>query len=223
MQMQPEGRVRSIGKRCAAEILTTRFRDMPEEERIERAERFLEEEEVDSGIIVQRGTQIEFWHLTFQEHLAASAIAGMLDTAQRELLIAGGRLYQPEWREVVLLYGGLLALKQGHDKVDALFSAVLDQQGTELADRARCAGLLGAMLTDLTPFGYKPQDPRYSEVMGAVLEVFDKDKSASIPLHVRVQAAEALGQFGDPGCGRAIGLRFLRERSRGEKGKNRNR
>ena len=72
---------------------------------------------------------MEFWHLTFQEHLAARTIAGLTDAAQQDLLLAIRRLYQPEWREVVLLYAGLLASKQGLDKVDALFSAVLDRQG----------------------------------------------------------------------------------------------
>ena len=76
---------------------------------------------MDSGIVVSRAAKVEFWHLTFQEHLAARAIAGLPDTDQQRLLLSGAAVYQPEWRAVVLLYTGLLASKQGLDKVDALF------------------------------------------------------------------------------------------------------
>ena len=107
-------------------------------------------------------------------------------------------IYEPEWREVVMLYAGLLGSKQGPEKVDALFSAVLDEQGTDLKDRARCAGLLGAIQADLKPLGYTPQDARYQELMEAAMAVFDPRKGAGIPLKVRVAAAEALGQAGDP-------------------------
>ena len=164
---------------------------------------FVEQEEVDSGIIVSRGSEVRFWHLTFQEYLAARAIAGLADTAQYELLLTGGRLYQPEWREVVLLLAGVL-IRQGRGKVDGLFSAVLDRLGGKpsLADQARCAGLLGAMVRDLTPLGYQPADPRYREVLDAVLGIFDAKKAAAIDFKIRLEAAEALGQAGDPRLGR---------------------
>jgi formylglycine-generating enzyme required for sulfatase activity len=198
MQTQARGRVRQIGKRHAAEFIAPELRETRETERLRRAGQFLEREEVDSGIVVSRSARVEFWHLTFQEHLAARSIAGTPDSAQQELLLRNHTIYKPEWREVVLLYAGLLGSKQGLEKVDALFSAVLDGQGTELKDQARCAGLLGAIQADLKPLGYKPQDARYQELMDAALAVFDPKKGAGIPLKVRVEAAEALGQAGDP-------------------------
>jgi formylglycine-generating enzyme required for sulfatase activity len=67
-----------------------------------------------------------------------------------------------------------------------------------LKDRARCAGLLGALQHDLKPLAYKPQDVRYQELMDAALAVFDLEKGSAIPLEVRVEAAKALGQAGDP-------------------------
>ena len=42
---------------------------------MDEAEHFLEEEELDSGIVVRRGDHLCFWHLSFQEFLAARAIA----------------------------------------------------------------------------------------------------------------------------------------------------
>jgi hypothetical protein len=198
MQTEPRGRLRQVGSRRAAELIAPELRDTAEAERLRRAEEFLDKEEVDSGIVVRRSAKVEFWHLTFQEHLAARTIAGLPDSAQQELLLRNGTIYKPEWREVVLLYAGLLGWKQGLEKVDALFSVVLDGQGRELRDRARCAGLLGAVQADLKPLGYQPKDSRLQELMDAVLAVFDPQKGASIPLKLRVEAAEALGQAGDP-------------------------
>ncbi len=158
---------------------------------------FIEQEEVDSGIIVSRGSDVRFWHLTFQEHLAARRIAGMTDSDQHELLLGGDRIYRPEWREVVLLLAGVL-IRQGRAKVDGLFAAVLGQVGRSLVDQARCAGLLGAIVRDLHPLDYRAEDPRYKEVLETVLQIFDVAKAASIAFEVRLEAAEALGQAGDP-------------------------
>ncbi len=159
---------------------------------------------MDSGIIVSRGTAVRFWHLTFQEYLAARAVAGMVESDQRELLLTGDRIYQPEWREMALLLAGVLCVKQGPAKVDGVFSAILDRLGPNaaLAAKAKCAGLLGCMVNDLRPLGYQPSDGRYRELMDAVLGIFDREKSKGIEFAVRLEAAEALGQAGDPRIGR---------------------
>jgi formylglycine-generating enzyme required for sulfatase activity len=184
MQTHPEGRQVQVEKGWASQTLPLAF---------------IEQEEVDSGIIVSRGTEVRFWHLTFQEYLAARAIAGLADASQYELLLTGDRLYRPEWREVVLLLAGVL-IRQGRGKVDGLFSAVLKSLGANpsLAEQARCAGLLGALVRDLTPLGYKPADRRYADVLEEVLGIFDAEKAAGLDFETRLEAAEALGQAGDP-------------------------
>jgi hypothetical protein len=197
MQNGPKGRVKQIGKRRAAELIAPQFRETRAPDRIGVAERFLEQEEVDSGIIVSRGSKLEYWHLTFQEHLAARAMAGLTDAAQQKLLFERGSLQKPEWRELILLFAGLLASKQGEEKLDALFAAMLDRQGVTLADQAKCAGLMGAMLSDVKPSGYELQDPRYQELLENVRAIFDPQRCESVPLKIRVEAAEALGQAGD--------------------------
>jgi len=201
MQDHPDGRQVQVARRWAAEALTPRFGDVNE------AERFLKEEEADSGIVVSRGSDIRFWHLTFEEYLAARAIAGLKDTEQHRLLLSGGKAYLPEWREVVLLLAGVLH-QQGTAKVDAFFSAVLDDLYSgwrrwlglkpTLAAQARTAGLLGAALQDLQSLRYQISDPRYEAMMNAVLGIFDAEKSASVDFRVRLEAAEALGLAGDP-------------------------
>jgi hypothetical protein len=189
-----------VSKGWAADALAPHFREVPEPERKQRAQDFLEQEEVDSGIIVSRASEIAFRHLTFQEYLAAKAIPGMKDAAQQELLLAANTIYKPEWREVALLLGGVL-YRQGPEKVDGLISAILAEprpSGSVLPEEARRAGLLGAIVRDLRPFRYQPADPRYQRTMDAVLGIFDADKAYGIEFPVRLAAAEALGQAGDP-------------------------
>jgi formylglycine-generating enzyme required for sulfatase activity len=200
MQNQPKGRLTQISKGRAAEIIAPQFRGIAKDEQFPRAQSFLDQEEVDSGIVVSRGSEVRFWHLTFQEHLAARAIAGLPEASQQKLLLAAGRLYRPEWREVVLLLAGTLLVRQGPEKVDGLFRAVLDELKPKgsLAERARCACLLGAILRDLRPLAYHAADPRYQAVLGSVLDIFDAEKSAGVSLEERLEAAEALGQAGDP-------------------------
>jgi formylglycine-generating enzyme required for sulfatase activity len=100
----------------------------------------------------------------------------------------------------MLLLGGVLLVKQGAGKVDGLFGAVLERVGRKatLAEKARCAGLLGAMLADLRSATYQLADRRYEEILEAVLGIFDAEKSKWIDLRVSLEAAEALGQAGDP-------------------------
>jgi hypothetical protein len=200
MQNAPKGRAVQVSKGWAADALAPHFREVPEPERKQRAQDFLEQEEVDSGIIVSRASEIAFRHLTFQEYLAAKAIPGMKDAAQQELLLAANTIYKPEWREVALLLGGVL-YRQGPEKVDGLISAILAEprpSGSVLPEEARRAGLLGAIVRDLRPFRYQPADPRYQRTMDAVLGIFDADKAYGIEFPVRLAAAEALGQAGDP-------------------------
>jgi formylglycine-generating enzyme required for sulfatase activity len=161
---------------------------------------FLDEEEVDSGIVLSRGPQLRFWHLTFEEYLAARAVAGLGESAQWKLLFDRDRLYQPEWREVLLLLAGILHVKQGRSKVDGLIQTTLDRLGhtPSLVNLARCAGLLGAILADLRPLKYHCPDPRYQQVLSAALGIFGKSQSKAIDIQTRLEAAEALGQAGDP-------------------------
>jgi formylglycine-generating enzyme required for sulfatase activity len=213
MQEHAGGRQVQVAREWAAGILAPRFREIDSpEEQLERAARFLEEEELDSGIVVRRGSDVRFWHLTFQEHLAARALAAEDDSERRRVLFKEQRAWQPEWREVALLLAGLLH-EQRVERVDALVSAALDtvshasvarrllawlRGGAPLAEHARCVSLLGAVLLDLAPLKYQPKDPRFDETLHAVMGIFDRERSLSVPLKFRVEAAEALGQAGDP-------------------------
>jgi formylglycine-generating enzyme required for sulfatase activity len=202
MQNAPEGRQVQVSRRWAAEQIAGEWPDPSERKRIEAAETFLGEEELDSGIVVRRGDDIRFWHLTFQEFLAARAIAARPEGEARDIVLTppeSPNLYLPSWRETVLLLAGVLH-KQGHRKVDAFISAILDGAcaGGTLAEQARCAGLLGAAVRDLSAVGYRPADPRYQELLDRVMAIFDAKRAKGIDIKVIIEAAEALGQAGDP-------------------------
>jgi hypothetical protein len=199
MQDHTEGRQSQVSRGWAAQRLLGRFQGADETEQCERAGEFLEQEEVDSGIIVSRGGEIRFWHLTFQEYLAARAIGGKADKVQHQLVLANNKIYNPEWREVILLLGGVL-LRQGAAKVDGLIAAALDKLGAEptLSEKALFVGLFGAVTRDLRVLAYEPVDYRYAQMFDAVLDIFDAKKAGGVEFKLRVEAAEALGRAGDP-------------------------
>lgn len=195
----PDGRQTQIARRDGAEAIATSFRQFDQKERTTRAERFLQQEEIDSGIIVGRGLQeIRFWHLTFQEYLAARALAAD-DERRRQLFADRKKLFQPEWKEVWLLLAGVLR-QQGVKRVDAMFTAILDDmpKNASLADQARTFGLLGAAVQDLAPNNYKPNDVRYQQMATAVLGIFDANSARPVDMADAIGAAEALGEVGDP-------------------------
>ncbi|TVP97198.1 MAG: NACHT domain-containing protein, partial [Planctomycetaceae bacterium] len=201
MQDASEGRKIQVPNHWAAEKLAGEFgAGEVTRESIARAERFLDEEEIDSGIIVGRGNELAFWHLTFQEFLAAKAIASRLEGEQHRLLFFDpDRVYLSDWREVVLLLVGALH-EQGKAKVDGLIATMFSGLGESpaLADQARCAGLIGAILRDLQPLNYQVCDPRYHRLLDDVMGIFDRDRSESVPVEERIAAADALGRAGDP-------------------------
>jgi formylglycine-generating enzyme required for sulfatase activity len=194
MQDAPDGRrMVQINKRDAADFLAHEFGGNAEEK-----EELLERETQDSGIVSSVGVDLRFWHLSFQEYLAALEIAGLSEKQQIGKVVSSGRLYDPEWRETMRLLGGVL-FKQGEAKVEGLFQAILNLLGKRpaLADQARCAALLGVMMRDLSRMGYTPKTPDYERTVKAVMRIFDA-AADPINLRTRIEAADALGQVGDP-------------------------
>jgi hypothetical protein len=161
---------------------------------VEAAERLLEEETEDSGILAPAGqTELRFWHLSFQEYLAAREIARLSEAEQNDRVVKSGRLYQGEWRETMRLLGGVLK-QQGVAKIEGLFVAILGNRTGTLGGEACCAGLLGSMMRDLSGMGYEPQAPEYRQVLRSLDRIFEAGESETIPFQDRgLEAAEALG------------------------------
>ena len=213
MQDHPEGRQTQVAQEWAADALADRFADQPDPQ--EAAAAFLHDEELDSGIVVGRGRDLRFWHLTFQEYLAAKTIAGMREAKQAQLLtgprpaavparMARGR--PAAGRHPVRPRRGPRGRPGRSDPGRPVRRAgAAGSSSLRLADQASCVGLLGAIRRDLSPYGYVPADPRYAQLMQNVMAMFDPEGSRAVPLPTRVAAAEALGRAGDPRPG--VGLR----------------
>jgi len=201
MQDDPKGRKTQVPKRWAAEKLAGEVGSGKlSRDTIKQAEQFLDEEEVDSGIVVGRGNEVTYWHLTFQEFLAAKAINSQPEAEQTKILFSDpGKIYLPDWRETLLLLSGVLH-EQGKAKVDWLIGNVLNalSQSPDLAAQARCSGLIGNILRDLEPVKYNVSDARYHKLLQRVMAVFDRKRFQDVPVEERIAAADALGQAGDP-------------------------
>lgn len=199
MQDAEGGRRTQVSRRWAAEQLADALQSGESQDRLTDAERFLLAEELDSGIVVSRGSDVRFWHLTFQEFLAARAIAAQSDQSQRDLLLGQSRIHDPAWREVVLLLAGVLH-QQGDEKLDGMCEAIIDAAGEkpDLLKLAAVVGLLSSFVKDLSPFEFRPRDPRFEEMLRRTLVIFDNRQPEPLPLRVAVETAEALGRAGDP-------------------------
>ena len=195
MHTHPKGRQTQVARRWAAEVIAADFSGD-----VDAAERFLAEEEIDSSIITSVGRDIRFWHLTFQEYMAARAIEGKADlSAQIRIFAMHGRIYQPEWRETAALFAGILH-DRGVEKVDAFISALLARISDKapLAEKARSIGVIGAVVRELLPLNYVPASPAYRRMLETVTGLFDPVRGGSVAFEHRLAAAEALGPAGDP-------------------------
>ena len=82
MQDAPAGRLTQVNKRSAAELFSREFGGSAD-----ASEDLLERETHDSGIISSAGSDLKFWHLSFQEYLAAREIASLSDQQQIESVV----------------------------------------------------------------------------------------------------------------------------------------
>jgi formylglycine-generating enzyme required for sulfatase activity/energy-coupling factor transporter ATP-binding protein EcfA2 len=208
MQDAAGGRKRSIDKADAHKCVSTLMPGESVRDKLANGVRFIEDEELDSGIIVSRGTTVEFWHLTFQEFLAAKELSGMSDKEQEQALFENPdrTVHNPEWRETLLLFVGVM-YKVGTGRLNAFFSAMLDKAalaaqkakaGDRLSVQARCFGLMGAMVRDLSVYSYTVEDSRYLTLRNDVMGIFDATRTSRIDVQTRCAAGDALGQAGDP-------------------------
>jgi formylglycine-generating enzyme required for sulfatase activity len=198
MQNSPGGRLVEVSRRSAAEEIAANFWDS--EMGVQRAEQFLMEEELDSGIVVARGDNVRFWHLSLQEYLAARAISALGEQDQKHLLLTDARrVLAPEWRETVLLFAGILH-HQGPEKLNAMLGALLDlpEMTSSMSNEANLVSLVGAIQRDLTAFEFILRNPRFDAIRERIMRIFDPEQQLSTPMQERLEAAEALGQSGDP-------------------------
>ncbi len=162
-----EGLQRSYGMEGAAKIV----RKILGEADLQAARDFLEDETLFSGLLVsQTAGEVEFWHLTFQEYLAALELASTGDW--REL--PEEKLFADQWSEVILLLGGCLRQKNGVRAAKKLIQKVL-ATGHDQPTKARAVGLAGRILRDLRPYGGDPAaGTEFGPLLQEALAIFER-------------------------------------------------
>ena len=194
MQDAKGGRLVQMNKRAAAEFFTREFGGS-----VDTNGELLERETQDSGIVSSIGGDFKFWHLSFQEFLAARELASLGEVQQIERVVASGKLYRGEWRETMRLLGGLLR-QQGEAKIEGFIQAILGRLGERptLAERVECVAVLSAMMQDLSRMGYLPRTPEYERAVKGIKGIFEPGEADDIEIGKRAEAADLLGQLGDP-------------------------
>jgi predicted NACHT family NTPase len=174
-----------------------------------RARAWLEFECLGSGVIVKvAGNRIAFWHLNFQEYLAALQLAWLSDGDCDDVGDRGAKAWWPQilprledlqWRETIELFPACL-LAGGQGRIDLLLDRALARRGSkpDLADDARVVGVLGRWLPSLAVYGYKPPADwaqTYEEVRQQTSQIFELG-GAELPFALRLSAAEAASSIG---------------------------
>jgi len=161
----------------------------------DRTARFLADVREHAGLFLERGAgSYGFIHLTFEEYLAAVAIArqGQLEP-QRTVDKLCQHLAEPEWREVVLLTVGYLGLvQQWEELASRVMEGVLahelkgDEQGLNVV-------VAGQATLDVRPAGVTAETQQT-----VVRWLLDTMIASDVSPPIRAQAGQVLGQLGDP-------------------------
>lgn len=194
MQMSPGSRRVAVSTREAAEILAEHFDKSSPDEAIRLGELFLSQEQEDSGIVLARGSDLVFWHLTFMEYLAALALSGQSDSQQYELLATSDVVTDPQWHEVILLFCGILA-GQGLEKVRRFLDRMLSVSESTPNDNHILLGLIGSILEELGSVGLKYENAELAKLADRCLATI---RDSGIDIFNRVSSGRAIGILGDP-------------------------
>jgi hypothetical protein len=103
----------------------------------------------------------------------------------------------------VNLLPGVLFDEGGGGRVDLLLRRVtaLRQEPATLATDARMFGIMGRILGPMSTYQYKPPpeiEALYQNLRDRIMSIFEREGAARVPVKTRIEAAEALGQAGDP-------------------------
>ena len=184
----------------AADCIEDEFEGKTQAIRRDKAVEFLQEEETYSGILIGIGNR--------------SVLAPDISGGARRHRTGGRRRCQERstFRCRKTLSAGLArnhivdvrsTVQSGTEAYGGLSEGVLKPLNAQspLAECARAAALLGAILRDLEAWNYEFKDPKYGENLRRCLGIFDAAEASAIPFETRLEAAEAIGKAGDPRLG----------------------
>ena len=177
-------------RRKLIEIYTER--EMPQPERA--AQQLLTDAREYAGLLLERGAgEYGFIHLTFQEYLAAVAIA---QRGQQEVTpvveMLASHVDDDNWREVALLTVGYMGIVQQRDRAAGMALLQLIQTGP--GEPGQAVVLAGQAVLDTRPGGVT--HACQAAVVKALGETMVDDKRIKSPL--RAAAGDVLARLGDP-------------------------
>lgn len=170
------------------------------------AQQFVEQETLLSGLLVSRSAgDVEYWHKTFLEFFVADELAANEDVGERKRIL-GPHLFDPNWREIVLLLGGCLYPRNGERAVRNYIAWILGDGAvaaspvgmTDAERRVRAVTLASQVLLDVAPHGGDPAvGTPFAEQLHQAATVFEH-VSCDLAEPLRVELGDALGRHGDP-------------------------
>jgi|GEM_PF-2486078 len=177
-------------------LLQQRFRDRPgsnDERAALEAERFLDRQELRSGLLSRRSHSCRFVHLTFQEYLAAWNLSNL--SMMGITTTTWPHLRDPQWFETLQLLGGELA-KVSDEKLDQFASYLLDNLGDTLRAQAPIIALCANILQDVKDVAdVAPQtQERYLSALRGTLDAFRLD--SGVPAKPQLEVLSALIPLG---------------------------
>jgi formylglycine-generating enzyme required for sulfatase activity len=170
--------------------------------RKEIAERFLHHARYQAGLLAERGLgQFGFFHLTFEEYLAARQIARQRAEERREMLKTHWE--DPRWQEVILLAAGQLGIVEARrDDVSDFVEDLLKMEAADPTGAGRPAVLAGRALADIG--ARSVTNPTRRWVLDALLQTMQDldpeterpNASPYISIRTRYAAGEVLDELG---------------------------
>jgi len=201
------GREMTVRRGTAAEWVAAadvfaEWRGLPERKRVDRCSEFIDDESLDSGIVTLRGDDVQFWHASFQEFLAARRLAELKGPRLIAALPDGPGLRRQEWRRVLLFLGAVLWKDHDARGLNDFFADLLAARGAGagLIECIPTVGSIGVVLDDLRGTGYRLDSEEWKAALLRAGAVFDRAamRKAGVEVAAAIEAAEAIGQAGDP-------------------------
>jgi len=166
------------------------------------ADSFLRFVRFQAGLLAERGLgRFGFFHLTFEEYLAAREIARKRMEERRELLRAHWE--DPRWHEIILLAAGQLGIVEARrDDVSDFIEDILKMEPQRSDNNGRQAVLAGRALADIGQLGVTKATRRW--VLRALEETMqDRDPDTGrlndpplLSVRTRYDAGEILDELG---------------------------